>query len=164
MSAAYDAGQWTDLFVACAGAAAALTGLVFVAVSINIERILAIPTMPERALQTLVALLGVVIVSVLALVPGQGDSELAVELLVAGIAVSATLALLGRGALHTGRPPTEVLPRIALFALAAVPFAVAGLSLLVGWGGGLYWVVAGILGAVVGGVVNAWVLLVEILR
>lgn len=164
MSTAYDVDQWANLFVACAGAAAALAGLVFVAVSINIERILAIPTMPERALQTLVALLGVVIVSVLALVPGQSDTTLAVELLVAGVGVSATLALLGRGALHTGRPPAEVLPRIALFGLAAVPFGVAGLSLLAGWGGGLYWVVVGILGAIVGGVANAWVLLVEILR
>lgn len=32
---AYDATAWTDLFVAAAGASAALAGLVFVAVSIN---------------------------------------------------------------------------------------------------------------------------------
>ena len=41
---------------------------------------------------------------------------------------------------------------------------IAGLSLLAETGGGFYWVLAGIVGAIVGGVANAWVLLVEILR
>ena len=54
---AYDATAWTDLYVAAAGASAALAGLVFVAVSINIERILALPGVPNRALQTLLQLI-----------------------------------------------------------------------------------------------------------
>ena len=37
---AYDPSEWSELFVATAGASAALAGLVFVAVSINIERII----------------------------------------------------------------------------------------------------------------------------
>ena len=45
-----------------------------------------------------------------------------------------------------------------------IPFVIAGISLLAESGGGLYWVLAGIVGAIVGGVANAWVLLVEILR
>jgi hypothetical protein len=48
--AAYSASEWGDLFVATAGASAALAGLVFVAVSINIERILEFNDLPERAL------------------------------------------------------------------------------------------------------------------
>jgi hypothetical protein len=47
---AYDPSEWTDLFVATAGASAALAGLVFVAVSINLERILSFRGLPERAL------------------------------------------------------------------------------------------------------------------
>ena len=47
--AAYDVQEWTDLFVATTGAAAALAGLVFVAVSINIERILKFEGLAERA-------------------------------------------------------------------------------------------------------------------
>jgi hypothetical protein len=37
---AYQPEQWHDMFVAMAGAAAALTGLIFVAVSINLAWIL----------------------------------------------------------------------------------------------------------------------------
>ncbi len=82
---AYDVEAWSDLFVARAGAAAALTGLVFVAVSINIERILALPGVPERALQTLLVLLSVVIVSVFGLAPGQSDTAFGVELSASGL-------------------------------------------------------------------------------
>ena len=37
---AYSAAEWESLFVAEAGASAALAGLLFVALSINLERIL----------------------------------------------------------------------------------------------------------------------------
>jgi hypothetical protein len=39
-----------------------------------------------------------------------------------------------------------------------------GASLIAETGGGLYWTSAGVIFAIVGGVANAWVLLVEILR
>jgi hypothetical protein len=45
-----------------------------------------------------------------------------------------------------------------------VPFVIGAISVLAGGGGGLYWTVAGIVGALVAGVLIAWVLLVEILR
>jgi hypothetical protein len=54
---AYQPADWHDLFVASAGAAAALTGLIFVAVSINLAQILADSRLPTRAAETLVVLL-----------------------------------------------------------------------------------------------------------
>ncbi len=45
-----------------------------------------------------------------------------------------------------------------------MPFLVGAITLLAESGGGLYWTAAGIVGSLVAGVVNAWVLLVEILR
>jgi hypothetical protein len=41
-----------------------------------------------------------------------------------------------------------------------VPLILGGASMLIASGGGLYWIVAGIAGAVT----NAWMLLIEILR
>jgi hypothetical protein len=45
-----------------------------------------------------------------------------------------------------------------------VPFVIGAISLIAAAGGGLYWTAAGIVFAIAGVVVNAWVLLVEILR
>jgi hypothetical protein len=161
---AFSPEDWKDLFVATAGASAALTGLVFVAVSINIERILALPGVPERALQTLVLLIGVVVVSIFGLVPGQSDTALGVELLVEGVLVTAAAAVLVRRSLTGPMRRSWVGGRFGTSLLATLPFAVGGLSLLASSGGGLYWTLAGIVAAIVGGVLNAWVLLVEILR
>ena len=48
--------------------------------------------------------------------------------------------------------------------IGTVPFVIGAISLLLEVGGGLYWIAAGVLAAILGAVVNAWVLLVEILR
>ena len=45
-----------------------------------------------------------------------------------------------------------------------VLFGIGALAVLFAFGGGLYWVAAGIVLAILGSVANAWVLLVEILR
>lgn len=77
--------EWHDFFVAQAGAAAALTGLIFVAVSINLGRILGYPHLPTRALEAIVTLLSVLLVSTWVLVPGQSCRVLGVEILTTGV-------------------------------------------------------------------------------
>jgi modulator of FtsH protease len=87
VSTAYTASEWSDLFVASAGAGAALAGLLFVAISINVERILTFPGLPDRALEALVVLLGVVVASVLCLAPGVDGDALGWLLLAEGAVV-----------------------------------------------------------------------------
>ncbi len=162
---AYDASEWSDYFVAVAGAAAALSGLVFVAISINVERIIKGEGLPERALETILLLLGVLVTSVIVLAPGQSNVALGIELMVSGLGFLVVILLLIRRGVGNDRGPRGSLPaRIGLSTVGSAPFAIAGLSLIVETGGGLYWVLAGTVFALLGGVLNAWVLLVEILR
>ena len=48
-TAPYSISEWSNLLSVQAEAAATLTGLVFVAVSINLTRVMAYPTLPGRA-------------------------------------------------------------------------------------------------------------------
>jgi len=162
---AYDPSEWSNLFVATAGASAALAGLVFVAVSINIQRILEFPGLPERALETILLLMAVLLVSIVGLVPGQSDAALGIELLAIGLVIGGSIVRL-----PVTRSDLADEPRVRLWSRWAVrlaamgPLLVAGATLLAESGGGLYWLVAGIVFAIAGAIANAWVLLVEILR
>ncbi len=53
----YEAARWADFAVGVAGATAALAGLLFVAVSVNIQRIMQFAYLPARAGQTLIMLI-----------------------------------------------------------------------------------------------------------
>jgi hypothetical protein len=162
---AYEVSEWSELFVATAGAAAALAGLVFVAVSINLERILSLSGLPERALQTVLMLAIVVVISIVALIPGQDGLALGIELLVVAGAYTAGLMASSRQSLpRRDEPRAWLVGRLVLLGIGAVPLLIGAVSLLAEAGGGLYWIGAGVIGAIVGGIANAWVLLVEIQR
>jgi hypothetical protein len=79
---------WHDFFSAQAGAAGVLTGLVFVGVSINLQKIVSDPRsgLAGRAAEALILLVAVLTVSVLGLVPGQGPGIIGAEVLVVGLA------------------------------------------------------------------------------
>jgi modulator of FtsH protease len=161
----YQPAEWHDLFVAMAGASAALTGLIFVAVSINLAQILKFRALPVRAAETLSVLLGLLLLSVFMLVPGQSSVALGLEILLLGTVLAAGL-LWGR--LRLPREPNQpriwtVFPLVAILT-GSVPMIVAGISLLAQAGGGLYWLAAELILGLTGAVFNAWILLVEIQR
>jgi hypothetical protein len=157
--------QWHDLFIAVAGAAAALTGLIFVAVSINLKQILEYPGLPTRAVETLSILTGLLVMSVLVLVPGENRQALGAQLLALGTLSGGYLVI---QRLRTPRkkddPLTWVVTPIIVVVAGTAPMIPAGISLLVGGGGGLYWLVGETILAFVGAILNAWILLVEIQR
>jgi hypothetical protein len=162
---AYQPELWHDMFVAMAGAAAALTGLIFVAVSINLERVLKYPALPPRAVETLSVLIGLLVLSVFVLIPGQSLAALGVEMLVLGLAMGAALLVKRiRIPRAPGQPLAWTLTPVAVILVGSLPMAAAGISVLVRGGGGLYWLVPELILGFAGSVFNGWILLVEIHR
>jgi hypothetical protein len=163
---AYDAHEWVEFGVAIAGAAAVLTGLVFVAVSINLEKVLEVHGLPGRAGESIVMFAGVLILSFSLLMPGQSRVAVGVELLVGGAVLAALLILIALPGLNrpTRQPLSWRITRIVVALVASVPVVVAGASLLAEEGGGLYWLAAAFALSFMAGIANAWVLLVEVVR
>ncbi|HEY7068086.1 MAG TPA: hypothetical protein VII06_41935 [Chloroflexota bacterium] len=157
---------WDNFFLAQVGASAALAGLLFVGVSINLEKILASPWLPGRALETLVLLLTVLVVSSVMLVPRQPLPLLGGEVLVLGLANWLLMTRLHLQARQVVAPSLRqsFAARVASVQAACVPFIVGGIILTFQSEAGYYWLVAGVLGCVVVAVLNAWVLLIEINR
>ncbi len=156
---------WENFLVAQVGASAALAGLVFVGVSINLARILSISGLPESALEALVLLLAVVVLSSLLLMP-QPLTAAGIELLLAGLVDTAILLFL------VAYSRRKIDPRYygylwlrgTLSLCATLPFAIAGIAVLIWNINGLYWIVPATLLSITVAIYDAWVLLVEINR
>ena len=71
MTAAYAPESWDGFALAVVTAAATLTGLLFVAVSINLQRILSFPNLPPRAGQTLILFSTPLFSGLLLVIPGR---------------------------------------------------------------------------------------------
>jgi modulator of FtsH protease len=161
---AYDPSQWHDLFTVAAQSAAALGGLLFVAVSLNHEDILSEPRLPPLAARCIGVLLSILLMSVLALTPGQSRTTLGVELAALGVVLVSAVMI---SAARTHLPVTKLRWTVATILLAlasSVPMVVAGGTLLAGAGGGLYWAMVQVVLGFSIAIYYAWILLIEILR
>jgi hypothetical protein len=158
--------DWSDLFVATAGAAAALAGLIIVAMSVNVKTILAIPGMTSRAASTIAGLTLIVVVSCAGLFPLQPTWVLGVEIAVASavVLVVSVHSLVRIFRDRRDRSPVEVIGKGLLIAVPVALTLAGGLLLCASELGGLYVVGASMLLIVSAAVTNAWVLLIEILR
>lgn len=157
---------WANFFIAEVGAAAALSGLVIVAISINLQRILSFPQLPGRAAEMLILLVGALLACSFALIPAQPPKVFGGEILGAGLLM--TVLPIGIQArqlpIMKTQPVNWWLWRHLIALCAGLPVLIGGFCLLAGAGSGRYWLAAGILATLAATVWNAWVLLIEILR
>jgi hypothetical protein len=158
--------EWQTYLAVQAGAAATLTGLVFVAVSINLTKIISIAGLPGRAVDALLWLLQVFFIASLLLIPRLAAELLATEILV--IAVLSQIAQMISQAryakLQPDHPRSWLTSWIAMSLSATMPFCVAGVMLLLGSPAWIYGVVFGCMLSFIAAVMGAWVLLIEIQR
>lgn len=164
--AAFNPILWSNFFSAELSASAALTGLLFVAASINLARIIENPLLTARLAKALVTLIAVVFAATLCLVPGQSTRLLGAELMVIEVPIWILVTILERASSRTnvyvgtwGKVGHFLLAQSAVLTMIA-----GGASLLAGRDGGLYWVVAGVMISFATALLDAWVLLIEILR
>jgi modulator of FtsH protease len=158
--------EWNTLLAVQAGAAATLTGLVFVAVSINLAKIIAYPGLPSRAAESILQFLQVFFICTAILIPEQPTMAVGIEILaIAAFSWTTQIIMHVRYARsRSGDPRLWLIIRIVQTQLASVPLVVGAVYVLIGWPAGLYWLVPGFVFSFVGGVANAWVLLVEVVR
>src|SRR5262249_47251347 len=143
---AYSPAQWSDFALAQLGASAALLGLVFVGMSINLKEFVGTSSLVNRALEAIVLLASVLLAATAVLIPEQARDVVGIELLVLGVFVTGVVLRLQAGT-HAervsqgSRGPTRasVAFRRLIGLGSSLAIAVAGVLLLAQVGGGLYW-------------------------
>jgi modulator of FtsH protease len=127
VTSAFEPGAWSDLYLMVGGAAAALTGLIFVAVSLHLRAVLRNPWHRGTAASSLLALMSVVLISGSLLVPSQPLPLLGAEIALISIVSPAYNAVALR---HLPREKrTAALAKVAVGMAGGVLAISAGISL-----------------------------------
>jgi len=161
---AYAPQAWRDFAVTTGGLAGALTGLLFVAVSLHSSALAKSLTLRSRGAQTLVLFLTPAI-GALVLAAPQPAAALGAELLAAAAVSGSALYVLDRRTGHdpgAGTGVARYVERASPNTVTAVLFGIAGFTFLIKAGGGLYWMIPAVLAGLIGGVINAWLFLVRL--
>ena len=158
--------EWNDLYIAVAGASAALTGLIFVGVSISLTKILANPKLAVRASISLILLMSILVFSIFILVPHETPTVFGWETTILGLII---LAIVIRADLKVLSQTPNQYKRYYFFnllfdLLAILPYIVGGVIILCIDNRGLYFILPAIVLSFIKSVSDAWVLLIEINR
>jgi hypothetical protein len=159
--------MWTNFFITSAEAAATLAGLVIVATSVNITRILQYRHLPFRAGATIATLILVLVTSLVTLIP-QRASSMGLEILIFGLIgwllEIRSSQLANKARKERQRPVFESVLETTLGQVQTIPLVIGGALMLASQPAGAYWVAAGIVAIFIASTLNVWVLTVEILR
>ncbi|HWR84636.1 MAG TPA: hypothetical protein VN200_01445 [Rhodoglobus sp.] len=154
---------WSDFNVAMAGAAAALAGLIIVAMSVNVQKVLTSPSLTARGAASIAALVFAVVATGLALIPDQPTWLLGVELLVP-LLLAAAVEVQAVRQIAAGQGVEAKTLKIAVGLAPVAAFAVGTGLLIAGIADGFVAIAIGCLAAIAAAVLYAWVALVEVLR
>ena len=158
----YLPAMWRDFAAAVGALAGALTGLLFVAVSIKSDALARSRSLASRAAQTLILFMSSAITAILLVAPQPG-AALGAELLAAGLLSGAALFVLDRRAGHDAESGVaRYIERASPNMVTAVLIGIAGFTFLLKAGGGLYWMIPAVLASLGGGVINAWLFLIKV--
>jgi modulator of FtsH protease len=156
VATAYSPGEWGNFAIGLTTASGALTGLVFVAVSIRVREVLDDRFHRRRTESTFVILLATLTASLLLLIPRQGRVAVALEMLLIAVVLSYR-------ALHTWPVVRASLRREAVLSYAIGAFAhillcLGAIGLLAEAAGGLYVVAAALILELIRALSDIWVL------
>jgi hypothetical protein len=161
--------KWGTFATVAGGAAAGLTGLLFVAVSIQISVIAKSQELRNRAAQTLSLFVTVLFAATLLSIPDQTKRLLGLEVLALAILSGAGHLMLDRRAKVDPAPGDAPAHALATLLDAVAPNAVTSALLVVAGGllvfnlsAGLDLLVLPVLVGLAGGVASAWLLLTKI--
>lgn len=155
---------WENFFVSELTASATLTGLIFVGVSVNLKTITTGAILSNMALEALVDLVVVLLISSLLLTPGQNFLAISIEVLFIGSIKWIIVSYFQLKRLRMPEYRRQLVHHVALSQSAVLCFIIAGIVLLIFGTSGLYWIVAAILLSFLNAFLDAWVLLIEINR
>jgi hypothetical protein len=156
--------SWENFAVIVGGAAAALLGLLFIAISIRVNLVAASTELRSRAAQILVLFGAVLVVAILLVVPEQPMPVLGAEFVVLALGLGVGLHLLERraGELSGDQRIGPVLELVSPNTITALPLLTTGIILICDQQWGLYVLVVPVLAAFVGGLTNAWLFMVRL--
>ena len=160
--------KWSTFAGVVGGAAAALTGLLFVAVSIRTDVIAKSQELRNRAAQTFALFVTVLLIAILLSIPDQSFRLLGAELIALALITGGSLSILGRRARGAQDTPgaaahavASILEAVSPNATTSILLGIAGLLLVFGVQAGLDVLVLPVLVALAGGLVSAWLLLLS---
>jgi hypothetical protein len=158
--------EWANFFFAEATASSALVGLIFVAISINLNQILAAAHLPRRAIMALVILMSILIISSLMLVPGQSLTVIGGEILGIGCIIWYAVTRLEIAVLRSvdEQYRSSQYPSLIINQLVMLLYIAAGILILAIGKNGLYVLVPAMLFSFMIAITEVWVLMVEIKR